>query len=73
MALSSIQIDSLNTEERLELIEALWESLGDERDRLPVPESHKRILDKRLDEIDSGDDDGIPWDEVKTRILSRLK
>lgn len=72
MARPAIEIEKLNVEERLDLIEALWESLRSDPSQIPVPDSHKAILDERLDEIDAGDDAGIPWDEVLRRVRKRL-
>ena len=72
MARPAIEIEKLGVEERLELIEKLWDSLSGDPGQIPVPESHKALLDQRLDEIDAGDDAGIPWDDVLDRIRNRL-
>ncbi len=72
MSRPAIRIDNLNVEERLELIESLWESLVEDPSKIPVTDAQKRMLDERLDEIDAGDDAGIPWEELKARIKKRL-
>ena len=72
MSRSAIKIDSLNVEERLELIESLWESLIVDPSNVPITNAQKQMLDERLDEIDAGDDAGAPWKEVRARILNRL-
>lgn len=72
MSRPAIEIDDLNIEERLELIESLWESLVADPSNIPVTDAQKKMLDKRLDEIDAGDDAGIPWEDVKARIQKRL-
>ncbi len=72
MSRPAIEIDSLNVEERLELIESLWESLVVDPSNIPVTDAQKQMLDERLDEIDAGDDAGIPWEDVKARIQKRL-
>lgn len=69
----AIDIDQLGVDERLDLIETIWESLSSNPNQIPVPDSHKAELDKRLDRIDAGDDAGIPWDEVLNRVRTRLK
>lgn len=73
MARPAIEIDKLGVDERLDLIEELWESLSSDPDQVPVPEAHKAVLDKRLAEIEAGDGAGIPWQEVLDRIRNRLK
>lgn len=72
MSRPAIKIDSLNVEERLELIESLWESLTEDPSNVPVTDAQKRMLDERLDEIEAGDDVGAPWEEVRARILKLL-
>jgi putative addiction module component (TIGR02574 family) len=72
MSRPAIEIDSLNVAERLELIESLWESLVVDPSNIPVTDAQKQMLDERLDEIDAGDDAGIPWEDVKARIQKRL-
>ena len=73
MVRPSIEIDKLDVDERLELLEEIWESLSSDPGQVPLPEAHRVVLDKRLDEIEAGDDRGIPWREVLDRIRSRLK
>ncbi len=72
MSRPAIEIGSLNIEERLELIESLWESLVTDPSNIPVTDAQKRILDERLDAVAAGDDAGIPWEDVKARILNNL-
>jgi putative addiction module component (TIGR02574 family) len=72
MSRPAIEIDNLSAEERLALIESLWESLVQDQSNIPVTEAQKRILDQRLDEIRAGDDAGIPWEEARARITKRL-
>jgi len=72
MSRSAIEIDTLNVEERLELIESLWESLVAEPSKIPVTDAQKHMLDERLAEIEAGDDAGVPWEEVRARVLKRL-
>ena len=72
MSTTAVDIEKLNVEERLRLIEALWDSLSSDPSRVPVTQAQKEELDRRLDEIDEGDDVGIPWDDVLERIRKRL-
>ena len=72
MSEHQIDIDSLDTEQRLRLIERLWDSLSAKPESIPLTEEQKAELDRRLDEIDAGDTEGIPWDEVMRRVQARL-
>jgi putative addiction module component (TIGR02574 family) len=73
MASPAIDIEKMTPEERLRLIEDLWESLRAHPADLPLPSSHRDELDKRLDEIDRGDNRTIPWEEVKRHLRDREK
>lgn len=56
---------SLPEEERLEVAEAIWASLGDP-DALPLPEWQQRLLDERL--AASEGDEGTDWEDVKAKL-----
>lgn len=68
MKLTQAEIDAMPLEEKLELSEALWESIYATADELPVPDWHKPLLDESLDRLDSHPDEGRTWDEVKKRL-----
>ena len=42
----------LPVEERLELIEEIWDSLAADADQVPVAEWHRRELERRLQNLD---------------------
>ncbi len=69
---NKIDIESLDVEQRLQLIEALWNSLLDRPEALPMTDAQRRELDRRLDEIDAGDTAGIPWDEVMSQLRKKM-
>jgi len=54
---------------RLEIAESLWLSVADE-EKMPVPESHKKILDSRLADYRSGRSKPIPHEELMRRLRS---
>ncbi len=58
----------LAPDERIELVEAIWDSVASEAASLPVPESHRRLLDKRLTEYEANPKEGCSWEEVKARL-----
>jgi len=62
-------IAKLSPEERLELLEQLWDSLSPEA--IPMTEAQNEELDRRLDELDREGPIGIPWNEVLERIRNR--
>jgi putative addiction module component (TIGR02574 family) len=58
----------LSADERLQLLEDVWETLDHPRDTEPVPEWHKRILDERLRELEENPEEGISLEEVMARV-----
>ncbi len=67
-----IDIEKLDIEQRLRLIERLWDSLSSDPQALPLTAEQEAELDRRLDEMESGDTEGIPWEEVMKRIRAQL-
>lgn len=54
---------------RLEIAESLWLSVADE-EKMPVPASHKKILDERLATYRAGKSKPISHDELMRRLKS---
>jgi putative addiction module component (TIGR02574 family) len=67
----TIDIATLSPEERLKLLEKLWDSLSSRPDAVPVTKPQREELDRRLDELDREGPGGIPWEEVQRRIKNR--
>lgn len=73
ISLKSLGIDRLTVEERLALVEELWDSISDSGTSLPLTDAQRSELDRRLAEHESNPDDVVPWEDVKTSIGGRLK
>ncbi|MDX6576197.1 MAG: hypothetical protein QOE96_2150, partial [Blastocatellia bacterium] len=52
----------------LDLIGELWDSIPDSLDELPVPEWHRKELERRLTVADADPNAAIPWEQVKRRL-----
>lgn len=71
--MGTIAIAELSPEERLRLLEQLWESLSQTPEAIPLTSAQREELDRRLDELDRDGPVGIPWEEVLGRIRSRAQ
>ena len=71
--MAAIDIASLSPEERLQLLEALWESLSATPEAIHLTNAQREELDRRLDELDREGPSGIPWEEVLRRIRGRAR
>ena len=65
-----IDIEGLTRDERLELIERLWESLTSTPEMIPLTNAQREELDRRLDELDREGPVGIPAEELLGRLRS---
>ncbi len=54
--------------ERIDLAEALWESITDEGHEPPLTPAQAEELDRRLEEHHRNPQTGIPWEQVKAEL-----
>lgn len=66
--MATIDIASLSLEERLRLLDELWESLSRTPEAIPLTNAQREELDRRLDELEQDGPVGIPWEEVLRRL-----
>ena len=68
----AIDVQRLSRDERLDLIERLWESLSEEeRNSLPLTSDQDQELDRRLDALEKDGPVGLSPDELRQRLRSR--
>lgn len=63
-------LSSLSVEEKLRLIENLWDSVADDPKTLPPTDAQAEELDRRLDAYRQDGDPGRPWREVLDELES---
>lgn len=61
----------LSPSDRLQLIEALWDTLPEED--IPVTVEERALLDARLADLEANPGDQSPWPEVKARLEQRRR
>lgn len=70
VSLKSLGIEQLSVEERLVLVEELWDSIAA---ATPLTDAQRAELDRRLADHEAYPDDVVSWEEVKSSIAARLK
>ena len=70
---SALNLSELSRDEKLELIDWLWESLGQDSEALPLTNSQREELDRRLDELEAEGPTGLSWDEVVAQARARSR
>jgi putative addiction module component (TIGR02574 family) len=71
MSKPAINVGDLSPEERLRMIEELWDSLSDQPESVPLTDAQRQELDRRLDDLERSGPKGIPWEEVLEQIRTR--
>lgn len=66
--MSITEIRGLPLNEKLQLMEALWEDLCSHAEEVVVPEWHKELLNARRKAVEAGREHILEWDEVKDSL-----
>lgn len=69
--MKDLGIDRLSVEERLQLLDEIWESLDAERVRPQLTKAQQADLERRLIDYETDPGAGSPWPEVRARILGQ--
>jgi putative addiction module component (TIGR02574 family) len=62
------EILALPVDERIGLVEAIWDSIAATPEALPLSTQHREELDRRLAELEADPDSGIAPEEAFARI-----
>ena len=63
------QIESLSTTEKVELLDAVWESL--DADALSLTEAQSAELDFRIARHEQNPSEVIPWEQVRAGLFKK--
>lgn len=69
-SLEIAEILKLSVPERIELVEAIWDSIVENPTALPVTEAQQRELDQRLSEYRANPTAGRSWEELRDTLDS---
>ena len=62
------ELQNLPLAERLELVEALWDSIARESEQLTLTPAQMAELDRRFADYEKNPAEGVSWEEVRDRI-----
>lgn len=65
-------IKKLSTSEKILIIEDIWESIITSQHNYSINETHKKLLNERLEAYNKNPDEGKSWEDVKKTIQSKL-
>jgi putative addiction module component (TIGR02574 family) len=67
------QITSLSVDDRLRLVEAIWDSIAADGTQPKLTEAQRQELDRRLANHVASPDDVVPWEEVRSEARTRAQ
>jgi putative addiction module component (TIGR02574 family) len=71
-SVTSLGIDRLSRDQRLALVQEIWDTIAAEQQPPLLNEAQRQELERRVTEDDAAPDDVIPWEKVKAQALGRL-
>ncbi len=70
--LRALGIDRLSVEDRLHLVQEIWESIAAEVEQSPLSEAQRQEVDRRLANHQANPQAAIAWEQVEADALERL-
>lgn len=71
-AVKDLGIDRMSVDDRLDLMNRIWDSLVAESDRSYLTDAQRNELERRLADHEATPDDVVSWDQVKAEALERI-
>ncbi len=70
---NTIEITHLSREEKLRVMEAIWDDLTHEEESLESPGWHKLALQETEDRLTTGQEQIVDWQQAKTELRKRFE
>jgi len=70
---AALGLDKLSWEDRLALVQELWDSITAEKPGGLLTDAQREELRRRVAEADANPDDVIPWEQVKAEGRARMR
>lgn len=65
------QFGGMPLDQKLRLMEELWDDIRSHEEELESPEWHREELEATQKRFDAGLEKPIPWDEAKRKLMDR--
>lgn len=69
----SLPLEEMTVEEKLQIMEAIWDDLSRRADELPPPAWHGEVLAEREGAVARGEETFGDWETAKQRIEKEIK
>lgn len=64
-------IDKLSNEEKIALIEEVWDSIEEHTNVMPLTQAQREELDRRIAHLDAHPESVLTWEELKRRVRAK--
>lgn len=69
---TTLSLESMSTEEKIQVMEFIWDDLCKKADNIPSPPWHKTVLDEREEAIKRGEEQFLDWETAKRNIRNAI-
>lgn len=70
-ALQALGIDHMSVDDRISLVQEIWDSIAVEAGLLPLSDAERNALEQRLVEDDVNPNEVTAWETIKAEAQSR--
>lgn len=71
--MQSLGIDRLSVEDRLALVQEIWDSIAVFPEQVALTDAQRQELQRRLDAHAANPSDVVPWETVRDEALARFR
>jgi len=73
LATTLAQVRTLSVDDRIRLVQAIWDSISAEPEQLELTEAQQLELSRRLEDHEVNPQAVISWQDIKAQALSRVR
>ncbi len=73
ITMKELGIDRFGPQDRLALVQEIWDSLAADLEQMPLSEAQRQEVDRRLAAHRAKPQAAIPWEQVEAEALARLR
>jgi putative addiction module component (TIGR02574 family) len=66
-------IRAMSLEERIRLVQAVWDEIAAEQPAIALDDEFKAELDRRIAAYEADPSKAVPWEQVQAKVEQRLK
>ena len=64
-------LDKLSKEEKIALVEEIWDSIEDQSNAMPLTQAQREELERRIAHLEAHPESTMTWEEVKKRVRAK--